>query len=175
MLPLPSVKDVAAVVYVLGISRRNTSEFKSAVIFSALKKRFPTQDIVNVTGVRRQESSARSKMPVSAPLASLSTKGRAGITWNAIIEWTIEEVFAEIASAGLALHEAYTVYGASRVSCAYCIMSTLDGLASRGKLRGQSRCLSGDGTTGSGLDLRVPRSALACRCCARTAPLQSHC
>jgi CheY-like chemotaxis protein/3'-phosphoadenosine 5'-phosphosulfate sulfotransferase (PAPS reductase)/FAD synthetase len=105
-----------------------TSELKSSVIFSALKKRFPTQDIVNVTGVRRQESSSRSKMPISAPLASLSTKGRTGITWNAIIEWSIDEVFTEIAAAGLALHEAYTVYGASRVSCAYCIMSTLDDL-----------------------------------------------
>lgn len=83
---------------------------------------------MNVTGVRRQESSARSKMPISAPLASLSTKGRTGVTWNAIIEWTIDEVFTEIAAAGLALHEAYTVYGASRVSSAYCIMSTLDDL-----------------------------------------------
>lgn len=79
-------------------------------------------------GVRRQESSARSKLPVSTPHAALSTKGRTGITWNAIIEWTVDEVFTEIAAAGLALHEAYTVYGASRVSCAYCIMSSLNDL-----------------------------------------------
>ncbi|SAK57730.1 hypothetical protein AWB76_02503 [Caballeronia temeraria] len=105
-----------------------TSELKSSIIFSALKKRYPTQDIVNVTGVRRLESSARSKMPVSSPLASLSTKGRTGITWNAIIEWTVDQVFTEIAAAELTLHEAYTVYGASRVSCAYCIMSSLDDL-----------------------------------------------
>jgi hypothetical protein len=78
--------------------------------------------------VRRLESSARGKMPVSAPLAPLSTKGRTSVTWNAIIEWTVDEVFTEIAAAGLALHEAYTVYGASRVSCAYCIMSSLDDL-----------------------------------------------
>lgn len=105
-----------------------TSELKSAVNFSALKKRFPTHDIVNVTGVRRQESSARSKMPVAAPLAPFTRKGRTGTTWNAIIEWTVDEVFTETAAAGLALHEAYTVYGASRVSCAYCIMSSLDDL-----------------------------------------------
>lgn len=105
-----------------------TSELKSAVVSRALNKRYPAHNVVNVTGVRRQESSARSKMPVSAPLASLSTKGRTGLTWNAIIEWTIDEVFTEIAAAGLALHEAYTVYGASRVSCAYCIMSSLDDL-----------------------------------------------
>jgi 3'-phosphoadenosine 5'-phosphosulfate sulfotransferase (PAPS reductase)/FAD synthetase len=105
-----------------------TSELKGILINSALNKRFPTHNIVSVTGVRRQESSARSKMAVAAPLAPLSTKGRTGVTWNAIIEWTVDEVFTEIAAAGLALHEAYTVYGASRVSCAYCIMSSLDDL-----------------------------------------------
>jgi 3'-phosphoadenosine 5'-phosphosulfate sulfotransferase (PAPS reductase)/FAD synthetase len=105
-----------------------TSELKTAVITSALKKRFPTHDIVNVTGVRRQESSARSKMPVAAPMAALTRRGHIGVTWNAIIEWPVEDVFAEIAEAGLALHEAYTRYGASRVSCAFCIMSSLDDL-----------------------------------------------
>ncbi|WP_244808790.1 phosphoadenosine phosphosulfate reductase family protein [Caballeronia zhejiangensis] len=105
-----------------------TSELKGSLINSALNKRFPTHNIVSVTGVRRQESSARSKTAVASPLAPLSTKGRTGVTWNAIIEWTVDEVFTEIAAAGLALHEAYTVYGASRVSCAYCIMSSLDDL-----------------------------------------------
>ncbi|BDC45349.1 hypothetical protein PTKU15_86460 [Paraburkholderia terrae] len=105
-----------------------TSELKTAVITSALKKRYPEHDIVNVTGVRRQESSARSKMPVAAPLAALTRRSNRGVTWNAIIEWPVEDVFAEIAAAGLALHEAYTRYGASRVSCAFCIMSSLDDL-----------------------------------------------
>ena len=105
-----------------------TSELKSAVIFSALKKRYPEHDIVNVTGVRRQESTARSKMPVAAPLAALTRKGKTGVAWNAIIDWPIEDVFAEIAAAGLEPHEAYTRYGASRVSCCYCIMSSLDDL-----------------------------------------------
>lgn len=101
-----------------------TSELKVAVITSALKKRFPCHDILNVTGIRRQESTGRSRMPVSAPLAKLQRKGYAGLSWNPIIEWPIQEVFGAIADAGLALHEAYTTYGASRVSCAYCIMSS---------------------------------------------------
>lgn len=125
-------RDLACVRLILPWStpsmRFCTSELKGSLINSALNKRFPTHNIVNVTGVRRQESSARSKMPISAPLAPLSTKGRTSVTWNAIIEWTIDAVFTEIAAAGLALHEAYTVYGASRVSCAYCIMSSLDDL-----------------------------------------------
>ncbi|CAE6966174.1 phosphoadenosine phosphosulfate reductase family protein [Paraburkholderia domus] len=105
-----------------------TSELKTAVITSALKKRYPAHDIVNVTGVRRQESSARSKMPVAAPLPALTRRNHQGVTWNAIIEWPVEDVFSEIAEAGLSLHEAYTRYGASRVSCAFCIMSSLDDL-----------------------------------------------
>ena len=119
---------IRLVIYIFWISRLNTSELKSSVIFSALKKRYPAHNIVNVTGVRRQESTARSKMPPAAAAVALTRRGLQGITWNAIIDWTIEDVFAEIADAKLALHEAYTKYGASRVSCAYCIMSSLDDL-----------------------------------------------
>lgn len=63
-----------------------TSELKVDVITSALKKRFPTRDIINVAGIRRQESANRSRMPVSAPLAKLQRKGYVGLSWNAIIE-----------------------------------------------------------------------------------------
>lgn len=103
-----------------------TSELKTAIITRALRKRFPGQDILNVTGVRRQESSARAKMSVAAPMKALARKDALGFSWNAIIEWKLEDVLQEIADSGLALHEAYTVYGASRVSCAFCIMSAYD-------------------------------------------------
>lgn len=101
-----------------------TSEMKADQICRALRKRWPKQDVLNVTGIRRQESPARSKMPVSAPLGKLQRKAAAGVSWNAIIEWKLGDVFGAIADAGLSLHEAYTVYGASRVSCSSCIMST---------------------------------------------------
>lgn len=106
-----------------------TSELKVDVITAALKKRYPGQEIVNVAGIRRQESAARSKMPVSAPMAKLSRKGIIGLSWNPIIEWDLSQVFRTIAGAGLTLHEAYTRYGASRVSCAFCIMSAAADLA----------------------------------------------
>ena len=102
-----------------------TSELKSDVICSALKKRFPDQSVLSVSGIRRQESPARRRMPVSSPQRKLERLryGLAGVSWNAIIEWKIEDVFARIAAAGLELHEAYTRYQASRVSCVFCIMS----------------------------------------------------
>lgn len=107
-----------------------TSELKTHLICSALKKRFPEGEIVNVTGIRHQESKNRSTMPVWAPNSELTRKagkrgnGGIGITWNAIIDWPVQDVVHAIHDAGLALHEAYTTYGASRVSCCFCIMSS---------------------------------------------------
>lgn len=101
-----------------------TSEKKTSEIVRELRKRYPTQDILNVTGVRRQESANRSTTPISENMPTLARKGALGHTWNAIAHWLIEDVFQEIFDAGLELHEAYTKYMASRVSCVVCIMST---------------------------------------------------
>lgn len=110
-----------------------TSELKAAVISSALKKRFPGQHIVNVAGIRREESDNRAKAPVSKPDPRLDRKGLEGYTWNAVIEFSIDQVLGTIASSGLALHEGYSKYGMSRISCAYCIMSSeADLMASAG-------------------------------------------
>lgn len=101
-----------------------TSELKSSVMAAALRKRFPHDNIISVTGIRRQESSNRAKMPVCGPDARLTRKHAAGMVWNAIIDWPVEQVFQTISDSGLTLHEAYTKYNSSRVSCAFCIMSS---------------------------------------------------
>lgn len=101
-----------------------TSELKSNLINSYLRKTFPGQNIVNVTGIRRQESAGRAKMPVSKSNPGCANKGGVGITWNAIIDWDIEEVFSIIKRRGLELHEGYTRYGMTRISCVACIMAS---------------------------------------------------
>ncbi|WP_284078260.1 phosphoadenosine phosphosulfate reductase family protein [Herbaspirillum aquaticum] len=101
-----------------------TSEAKQSVISRELRKRFPTQAIVNVTGVRAEESRNRSKMPVSAPNTLLKRKNAEAITWNAILNWPVQDVVYTIHEEGLQLHEAYTQYGMTRVSCSFCIMSS---------------------------------------------------
>lgn len=108
-----------------------TSELKTAVICSALVKRFPGQTIISASGIRRQESAKRKKSPIAKPQKKLtSAKHRTtGIDWHPIIEWTHRDVFAVLAARGFDLHEAYTRYGSSRVSCAFCIMSKADDLA----------------------------------------------
>lgn len=102
-----------------------TSEYKTNKLASELKKRFPDREIVNVTGIRREESRNRAKMPVWALDKKLTRKGLMGMTWNPIIEWQLDEVLQEISDAGLDLHQAYVDYGLSRASCMYCVMSSL--------------------------------------------------
>ncbi|MDF9779088.1 phosphoadenosine phosphosulfate reductase family protein [Pseudomonas baetica] len=105
-----------------------TSELKTAVIRSELKKKFPQHNIINATGIRRQESANRAKMPVAKHEPQSARKGFDAYVWNAVIDWSVDEVFAAIAGRGLTPHEAYTRYGMTRVSCAMCIMSSASDL-----------------------------------------------
>lgn len=111
-----------------------TSEQKTKVIMAELNRRFKGQTIINVTGVRRQESPARSRQAV----ADLEKTGRIW-TWRPIIDLTVEEVFALIDGSGLKPHPAYRVFGMSRVSCRWCIMSSLaDMIAAARQTEGHS-------------------------------------
>lgn len=106
-----------------------TSELKTHPILSALRKRFPGQPMVNVTGQRRQESNARAKLPAWSFDERNSRQGAPILNWRPILDLKVEDVFAEIAAAGLVPHEAYTKYGSRRVSCAFCIMSSRSDMA----------------------------------------------
>lgn len=86
-------------------------ELKAAVISSALKKRYPGQHIVNVAGIRREESDNRAKAPVAKEDPRLKRKGLEGYTWNAVIEFSLDPLLGAIASSGLNLREGYSKYG----------------------------------------------------------------
>lgn len=47
-----------------------------------------------------------------------------GLTWNPIADWSLDDVFGYLREQDFPLHEAYTRYGASRVSCAFCMIAT---------------------------------------------------
>lgn len=100
-----------------------TSEQKTHVIIAELKRRFKGKQVLNVTGVRREESRNRSRMSV----ADADATGRI-MNWRPIIDLTVDEVFALIDASGLHPHPAYRVFGMSRVSCRFCIMSALGDL-----------------------------------------------
>lgn len=108
-----------------------TSEMKTQLIGRMLVRRFPHATIISVSGIRAQESPSRSKVPVAAPAGHLLSISHhtTGYDWRPLLQWTKDEVLAFHAQTGFPLHEAYTTYGASRVSCAFCIMSSQADLA----------------------------------------------
>ena len=102
-----------------------TSELKTAVICQALTKRFPGRTIVSAAGIRREESAERAKAEISEDEPDLK-KVRLqtdGVIWNPLVEWTRDDVFAYCTSRDFDLHEGYTSFGMSRISCAFCIMA----------------------------------------------------
>lgn len=101
-----------------------TSELKTAQICSVLKKRFPDQPIISVTGIRHDESANRAKMPCCQVQPKLCKKDVTGYNWNPIITWTTPQVYEYLEQVNEPLHEAYTSFGLTRVSCCYCIMSS---------------------------------------------------
>jgi 3'-phosphoadenosine 5'-phosphosulfate sulfotransferase (PAPS reductase)/FAD synthetase len=107
-----------------------TSELKSAVIAAELVRRFPGQAIVSASGVRRDESDGRADAPTCKVNPRLASKRRAtrGVDWNPIAAWLEADVYAFLAAKDFALHEGYTKYGMSRISCVNCIMSSADDL-----------------------------------------------
>jgi len=102
-----------------------TSELKSAPIAAALVKRFPGQVVVSAAGIRRSESTQRASAKTAQVNNRLTHKstGTTGLDWNPIAEWSDRDVFAYCAARGFVLHEGYTRYGMSRISCRYCIMA----------------------------------------------------
>jgi len=104
------------------------------VIARAIRARHPTGPVVSAVGLRWQESAARARQPVAKPDTGLTRARGVGLSWHAIIHWPRQDVLDYIRQCGGVLHEAYRIYGSSRVSCAFCI------LASRGDLQAASRC-----------------------------------
>ncbi|MCP1674348.1 3'-phosphoadenosine 5'-phosphosulfate sulfotransferase (PAPS reductase)/FAD synthetase [Natronocella acetinitrilica] len=99
-----------------------TSELKTNVILPALRRRYRGEVVVNVTGVRREESSARAKAPVAAELPKFRGSHTPILSWNPVVTWGEASVFDAIERSGVTGHMAYGL-GMSRVSCCFCIMS----------------------------------------------------
>jgi 3'-phosphoadenosine 5'-phosphosulfate sulfotransferase (PAPS reductase)/FAD synthetase len=107
-----------------------TSELKTAIICRELIKRYPQQVILSVSGLRRQESPKRALAPIYAPQAKLTnvTHNTSGYDWHPILAWTLDDVLVYHHLHNMPLHEAYTRYGTTRVSCAFCILGSLHDL-----------------------------------------------
>lgn len=122
-----------------------TAELKRDPINTYLRTLGPL--VISVEGIRREESPARSKKATHGRRSRIETRTREAWTWNAILDWTMDEVWAELGTSQEALdsliaevadledftweipidywpaHPAY-VRGISRLSCSICILAT---------------------------------------------------
>lgn len=106
-----------------------TSDMKSAVITAELIRRFAGERFISVVGLRRAESPGRRATPISVEDPRYRRRnGTSGITWHPGVNWTTDHVFALHAQHDLPLHEAYETWGASRLSCRFCILASLGDL-----------------------------------------------
>jgi len=119
-----------------GLMRFCTSEMKVAPICQALVRRFPGQTILSVTGIRHDESDQRKHAPIcqEQPRLRRARLNTSGFDWHPIVEWTLADVLAYHQMHALPRHQAYTLFGCSRVSCAWCV------LGSRENLLGAAHC-----------------------------------
>jgi 3'-phosphoadenosine 5'-phosphosulfate sulfotransferase (PAPS reductase)/FAD synthetase len=119
-----------------------TSEHKAQVIGPELARRLRGATIVNVIGIRRDESSSRARTPVSKADERFAKPGNAAgtamLVWHPIVAWSEAQVFGAHGMLGLPLHEAYTRYGSPRLSCWYCVLSSLDGLTASASAPGNA-------------------------------------
>lgn len=95
-----------------------------------LIQRFPGQEILSPTGIRREESTTRACAPISAPQPRLSNKthNTSGQDWHPIADWTLSEVLAYHRLRAFPLHPGYA-RGMTRISCAFCVMGSAGDLA----------------------------------------------
>jgi hypothetical protein len=99
-----------------------------------MRRRFPEGDVVSAVGIRREESAKRARMPAWKQDERTTRKRGAGHTWNPLLGWRRGDVNDYVRIRGDELHEAYRLYGSTRVSCAFCV------LGSEHDLRASSNC-----------------------------------
>lgn len=104
-----------------------TSELKAQVIGPYIARELRGKAVVQVLGIRREESANRRKTVVSKPDYRYAKAGnRAGTSmmlWHPLVDWSTKQVFDFHCEHDLILHPAYRA-GCSRVSCAFCIMQS---------------------------------------------------
>lgn len=113
-----------------------TSEFKTGQVRTlmtalvklhrqrhGLRRGSPPVRILNVLGLRAQESPKRAKkLPFSFDKAS-SNGLRHVDEWLPIHDWTVEQVWARIEKCGTRVHRAYSL-GMPRLSCVFCVFAS---------------------------------------------------
>ena len=112
-------------------NRQCTSDLKRGPIYKFIRHTMKARGAtlaVNCTGMRAEESAARSKRPEWTENAALSKAGREVYEWLPVRDWTTGQVFDRIYSAGQKPFHAYGERGEKnqRLSCVFCIMGSVN-------------------------------------------------
>lgn len=120
-------------------SMRFCTPMKVDALTKEAARRFKGQTILNITGIRREESPRRAKSPVSKWQPRLS-RARArdgsygptrGLDWHPVAHYLIEDVFSIMLERHVKWHEHYGLL--ERISCSLCV------LAARAQLQRSAR------------------------------------
>ena len=83
--------------------------------------------ILNMMGIRADESPARAKK-VPFKRDEMASNGKRHVdSWYPIFAWTVEEVWATIKESGVRHHKAYDL-GMPRLSCCFCVLASENAL-----------------------------------------------
>lgn len=88
--------------------------------------------ILNVMGMRAEESRARAKLKPFEVNARFTNSKRTVHNWLAIHEWQLPDVWRDIKGSGVPYHKAYDL-GMPRLSCCFCIFAPPAALMLAGK------------------------------------------
>lgn len=88
--------------------------------------------ILNVIGLRAEESPARAKREILEHNKRASTKTRTVVNYHPILSWTEKEVWESIHDSGVVYHPAYDL-GMSRLSCVFCVFASESDLLIAGR------------------------------------------
>jgi 3'-phosphoadenosine 5'-phosphosulfate sulfotransferase (PAPS reductase)/FAD synthetase len=113
-----------------------TSELKTTIIQRWIRKEF-NQPVICVLGIRRDEGrsskTGRGAAPVFKPHEITTKNGKekkpalpvGSVDWNPLVAVKTTTVFQILRASEIPLPDAYEVFGASRYSCCFCIMSSV--------------------------------------------------
>ena len=91
--------------------------------------------VLNVFGMRAEESGDRSKRLIFERQERESSGVRTIDRWLPIHSWTVNEVWDRIRASGIAPHPIYETAGVSRSSCSFCILASKKDLIRAARLR----------------------------------------
>jgi 3'-phosphoadenosine 5'-phosphosulfate sulfotransferase (PAPS reductase)/FAD synthetase len=106
-----------------------TSDLKRGPISKWIRNTYPTGEVICAMGLRADESPARKRREEFCERKDCTapTKGRYTYDWLPIQQWSDDDVWACIKAHGGEHHPAYT-YGNQRLSCALCVLASLNDL-----------------------------------------------